>query len=109
MTISFVELLTTLYVLVDDWYRLEGVYLRHRTVGAQPDFSDSEMLSLMLAVDLLEFTSERRLRACIQANDWQLFPQWLTQTPRNASSRTCLAFAAGRAAPSVGQSIGRAV
>ena len=87
MTISFVELLTTLYVLVDDWYRMEGVYLRHRSVGAQPDFSDSEMLTLMLAVDLLEFTRERRLRACIQANDWQLFPQWLTQSQFNRRAR----------------------
>lgn len=87
MTISFVELLTVLFVLVDNWYQTEGTRLRNRTVGAKPDFSDSEMLTLMLAVDLLEFTSERRFRAFIQANHLDLFPQLLTQSQFNRRAR----------------------
>ena len=87
MTISFVELLTVLFVVVDDWYRTEGANLRQRTVGAKPDFSDSEMLTLILAVDLLEFSSERRFRAFIQANYLPLFPQLLTQSQFNRRAR----------------------
>ena len=87
MTISFVELLTVLFVVVDDWYRTEGANLRQRTVGAKPAFSDSEMLTLMLAVDLLEFSSERRFRAFIQANYLHLFPQLLTQSQFNRRAR----------------------
>jgi Transposase DDE domain len=87
MTISFVELLTVLFVLVDNWYQTEGARLRNRTVGAKTAFSDSEMLTLMLAVDLLEFTSERRFRAFIQANHLDLFPQLLTQSQFNRRAR----------------------
>jgi hypothetical protein len=87
MPISFTELLTVLYVLVDDWYQTDGIRLRERTVGAKPDFSDSEMLTLMLAVDLLEFTSERRFRAFIQANYVRLFPQLLSQGQFNRRAR----------------------
>lgn len=87
MPISFAELLTVLFVLVDDWYQTEVVHLRDRTVGAKPDFNDSEMLTLMLAVDLLEFTSERRFRAFIQANYLHLFPQLLTQSQFNRRAR----------------------
>ena len=87
MAISFTELLTVLYVLVDDWYQTQGIRLRERSVGAKPDFSDSEMLTLMLAVDLLEFTSERRFRAFIQANYVRLFPQLLSQGQFNRRAR----------------------
>ncbi len=87
MTISFVEVLTVLFVLVDDWYQTEGVHLRNRTVGVKPDLSDSEMLTLMLAVDRLEFTSARRCRAFIQANYLQLFPRLLTQSQFNRRAR----------------------
>lgn len=87
MTIAFGELLTVLYVLVDDWYRSKGASLRQRTIGAKPDFTDSEMLTLMLAVDLLEFSSERRFRAFIQANYLPLFPQLLTQSQFNRRAR----------------------
>jgi len=48
------------FVLVDDWYQRKGIYLLGRTVGSKPGFSDREMLTLMLAIDFFEFTSERR-------------------------------------------------
>jgi hypothetical protein len=31
-----------------------------RTMGKKPEFSDSEVLTLMLAIDFFEFTRERR-------------------------------------------------
>ena len=85
--ISFTDLLTVLFVIVDDWYQSTGIHLRARTVGDKPAFSDSEMLTLLLAVDLLEFTSERRFRAFIAANYRALFPQLLSQSQFNRRAR----------------------
>jgi hypothetical protein len=45
---------TYLYVLVDDWYKAEGLQLMRGKVGAKPSFSDSEMLTLMLANDFCD-------------------------------------------------------
>ena len=87
MPIPFADLLTVVFVLVDDWYQTFGEPLRARTVGDMPAFSDSEMLTLMLAVDLLEFTSERRFRAFIQANYLKLFPRLLSQSQFNRRAR----------------------
>ena len=50
MFISIAGLLLVTFVLVDDWCQRKGVYLLGRTVGAKPEFSDSEMLTL-LAID----------------------------------------------------------
>ena len=50
-TISIEDLFLVTLVLVDDWYQQQGQYLLHRTVGDNPVFSDSEMLTLMLAID----------------------------------------------------------
>jgi hypothetical protein len=85
--ISVAELLLVTFVLVDDWYHRKGQFLVRRTVGSKPAFSDSEMLTLMLAIDLLEFTSERRYRAFIQANYLALFPQLLDQSQYNRRAR----------------------
>jgi hypothetical protein len=41
--------LTTLYVIVDDWYQLHGPRLLAGKAGAKPRFSDSEVLTLSLA------------------------------------------------------------
>ena len=75
MHISIPDLFIITLVLVDDWYQRKGVHLLNRTVGVKPDFSDSEMLTLMLAIDFFEFTSERRFVAFIRANYLGLFPK----------------------------------
>lgn len=54
-TISIEELFLVTLVMVDDWYTQKGQYLLNRTVGVPPTFSDSEMLTLMLAMDFFEF------------------------------------------------------
>jgi Transposase DDE domain len=59
-----------------------------RTVGSKPEFSDSEMLTLMLAIDFFEFTSERRFVAFIRANYLALFPQLLDQSQYNRRARS---------------------
>jgi hypothetical protein len=85
MPIELLFLVT--YVLVDDWYERKGRSLVHRTVGDIPTFSDSEMLTLMLAIDFFEFTSERRDLAFLRANDRSLFPHLLTQGQYNRRAR----------------------
>jgi len=87
-TISIEVLLLVTYVLVDDWYNQKGQDLLHRTVGVKPAFSDSEMLTLMLAIDFFEFTSERRYHAFIRANYLALFPQLLDQSQYNRRARS---------------------
>jgi hypothetical protein len=59
MLISIELLFLVTDVLVDDWYQRKGHSLMNRTVGDTPTFSESEMLTLMLAIDFFEFTSER--------------------------------------------------
>ena len=87
MHISIADLLLVTLVLVDDWYQRKGVHLLRRTVGSKPEFSDSEMLTLMLAIDFLEFTSERRFVAFIRANYLALFPKLLDQSQYNRRAR----------------------
>jgi hypothetical protein len=87
-TISIEDLFLVTLVLVDDWYQQKGQYLLHRTVGDKPVFSDSEMLTLMLAIDFFEFTSERRYHAFIGANYRALFPHLLDQSQYNRRARS---------------------
>jgi hypothetical protein len=86
--ISIADLLLVTFVLVDDWYQRSGQFLVNRTVGAKPAFSDSEMLTLMLAIDFFEFTSERRFVAFIRANYLALFPELLDQSQYNRRARS---------------------
>ena len=87
-TISIEELFLITLVLVDDWYEQKGRKLLGRTVGVKPTFSDSEMLTLMLAIDFFEFTSERRYRCFVQANYLSLFPKLLDQSQYNRRARS---------------------
>jgi hypothetical protein len=52
-SIDLESLLTIIYVLVDDWYQAKGQALLHGKPGIKPTFSDSEMLTLMLAQDFI--------------------------------------------------------
>lgn len=88
MSISIPELMLITFCLVDDWYQRTGASLLGRTVGAKPEFSDSEMLTLMLAIDFFEFTSERRFVAFIRANHLALFPKLLDQSQYNRRARS---------------------
>lgn len=87
-TISIEELFLVTLVMVDDWYTQKGQYLLNRTVGVPPTFSDSEMLTLMLAMDFFEFNSERRYHAFVRANYLSLFPHLLDQSQYNRRARS---------------------
>ena len=88
MHISIADLMLVTFVLVDNWYQHKGARLLNRTVGSKPEFSDSEMLTLMLAIDFFEFTSERRFVAFIRANYLALFPKLLEQSQYNRRARS---------------------
>src|SRR5438552_3478877 len=47
-SIDIVSLLTTILVLVDDWYISQGQVLLQGKPGSKPEFSDSEGMTLML-------------------------------------------------------------
>lgn len=86
-TISVEELYTVVYVVVNDWYQATGQYLLPPHVGDTPDFTDSEMLTVMLGIDFFEFTSERRYLAFVRANYLALFPELLSQSQFNRRAR----------------------
>lgn len=83
--IEYIMLVT--FVLVDDWYNQVGKNLVNRTVGCKPDFSDSEMLTIMLSIDFFEFNSERRYVSFLRANYRHLFPKLVTQSQYNRRAR----------------------
>lgn len=87
MYVSVADLLLVTFCLVDEWYQRKGTRLLGRTVGSKPEFSDSEMLTLMLAIDFFEFTSERRFVAFIRANYLALVPKLLDQSQYNRRAR----------------------
>jgi len=86
-SIALETLFTILYVLIDDWYKAEGSQLMGGKVGAKPTFSDSEMLTLMLAHDFVPFPSETQYVAFIRANHLGLFPKLVDQSQYNRRAR----------------------
>ena len=77
-SITITDLLTTIFVLVDDWYKEHGKQLLHGKAGAKPEFSDSEVITLLLAMDFIPFPSETQFLGFIRANYLTLFPNcWI--------------------------------
>ena len=81
------SLLTIIFVLVDDWYLEHGHRLVPLTPGPQPIFSDSEMLTLLLAMDYFPYPGEQQFLGFIRANYLGLFPQLLVQSQFNRRAR----------------------
>jgi hypothetical protein len=86
-SISIVELLTTIYVLVDDWYQTEGIQLLKGKRGAKPQFSDSEVITLVLAMDFIPYPGERQFLGYIRGNHLQMFPELVDQSQFNRRAR----------------------
>lgn len=86
-SISIVELLTTIYVLVDDWYQAEGAQLLKGKPGAKPKFSDSEVITLILAMDFIPYPGETQFVAYIRANHLDMFPELINQSQFNRRAR----------------------
>ncbi len=81
------ELLTILYVLVDDWYQVEGRRYLKGKVGAKPEFRDSEVITLVLTRDFVPFPSEGQFLAFVRSNYLRLFPRLLERSQFNRRAR----------------------
>lgn len=91
-SISVSDLLLIIYVLVDDWCQAHATDFRKRQPGKRPELSDSEVMTLMLAMDYIPFPSERQFMAYLHANHLDLFPALVDQSQfnRRARSVSCL-------------------
>ncbi len=74
-------------VLVDDWYKENARRLLQRKAGAKPVFSDSELITLLLAQDFLPFPGETQFLGYIRANYLELFPKLVDQSQFNRRAR----------------------
>jgi hypothetical protein len=79
--------LTALYTLVDDWYQAHAPKLLVGKVGAKPQFSDSEVLTLALAQHWLGFPTEREWLRYVRPQYRPLFPRLLSQSEFNRRAR----------------------
>ncbi len=86
-SIPLPDLLTIIYVLVDDWYQIHGVAMLQGKPGRKPVFSDSEVMTLVLAADFVPFPSESQFIAFIRANHLALFPKLLDRSQFNRRAR----------------------
>src|SRR5712692_5924481 len=86
-SITFSDVLTNIFVLVDDWYRSHALHGLHGKPGSKPAFSDSEVITLMLAMDFIPFPGETQFLGFMRANYLDLFPQLLAQSQFNRRAR----------------------
>ncbi len=86
-SIPISEILLIIYVLVDDWYQEHAREYRQGKPGKKPKFSDSEMMSVILAMDFIPYPSERQFVAYLRANYLPLFPKLLDQSQFNRRAR----------------------
>lgn len=87
MPVDVETLLTIILVLVDDWYQQAGIRLLKGKRGAKPRFSDSEVITLLLAMDYFPFPGETQFLGFIRANYGALFPQLVDQSQFNRRAR----------------------
>jgi len=80
-------LFTMIYVLVDDWYQAYASRLLHGKRGAKPTFSDSELITLLLAMDYFPYPGETQYLEYIRANHLALFPNLVDQSQFNRRAR----------------------
>lgn len=86
-SISMETLLTIIYVMVDDWYQEKGHHHLLGKVGRKPDFSTSEVMTLMIAEDYIPYPGETQYLGYIRANHRALFPKLLSQSQFNRRAR----------------------
>jgi hypothetical protein len=87
-SITISDILTIIFVLVDDWYQVEGVKFLRGKPGKKPEFTDSEVITLMLAQDYIPYPSETQYVEFIRANHLDLFPKLVDQSQFNRRSRS---------------------
>lgn len=57
-SITITDLLTTVFVVVDDWYQAYGYKFLNGKAGKKPVFKDSEVITLMLTHDFIPYPAE---------------------------------------------------
>jgi hypothetical protein len=87
-SISLSDLFTIIFVLVDDWYQIHGIKMLKGKHGVKPEFSDSEVITLLLAMDFIPYPSESQFLAFIRANYLDLFPKLVDQSQFNRRARS---------------------
>ena len=80
-SITISDLLTIIFVLVDDWYQVYGPKPIAGKPGAKPEFNDSEVITLMLAQEFISYPSETQYIGFMRANYQDLFPKLLDHKP----------------------------
>lgn len=58
-SIPLPDVLTVVYVLVDDWYQTHPLHPDRMPPGRKPALSVSETVTILLAMDMVPFPSER--------------------------------------------------
>lgn len=86
-SIDIDTILTTIFVIVDDWYQSNGKKSRNGKPGCKPIFSDSEVMTLMLAGEYIPYPGELQFINYIRANYLDLFPNLLSQSQFNRRAR----------------------
>jgi hypothetical protein len=86
-SIDMVSILTIVFVLVDEWYQSKGQVLLKGKPGVKPQFSDSEMLTLMLMQDFMPYPGETQYIGYIRANYRREFPKLVDQSQYNRRAR----------------------
>ena len=86
-SIDFPTLLTTIFVIVDDWYQNYKKQNQVIKPGALVQLTDSEILTLALVMDYLPFPGETQFLGFIRANYQQWFPNLLNQSQFNRRLR----------------------
>jgi hypothetical protein len=87
MNMSVETFLLVLYCIVDDWYQQNGPRLLRGKVGAKPEFSDSEVITLLLAQHWCGFQKEAPWLRFVDNNYRALFPRLLSQSEFNRRAR----------------------
>jgi len=86
-SIDIETLLTIIFVQVDDWYQEKGQRLLHGKRGRKPDFSDSEVITLMVAEEYIPYPGETQYLGYLRANHGRLFPKLVHQSQYNRRAR----------------------
>ena len=86
-SIPLTDVFTIVYVLVDDWYQQKGKQYLHGKPGVRPEFTDSEVITLMLMQDFIPYPSETQDIGYLRANYLTLFPKLLSQGQFNRRAR----------------------
>lgn len=86
-SIDIETLLTIIFVEVDDWYQEKGQKLLKGKAGRKAAFSDSEVMTLMIAEDYIPYPGETQYLGYMRANHGELFPRLLDQSQFNRRAR----------------------